>query len=368
MPHYRRTLVAVLAIWAGARLSLSAQTPPSSRVILLTLDGVRPTEFFGGMDSTVVAFRDSSGIGDSARVWRDYWRGTAQARRRAVMPYFWDSLAPAGLLVGDRSIGGHAVITNTQGFSAPGYLEILTGTAQPSVTSNDRIRYPFETLLQFARRKLGLSQMQVAAFTSWENFKDYVSSQPNDVYVNAGFDTVPEPFTTPMLARLATLQARALPEWDGSRLDAFTGGMALEYLRRHQPPLMYISFNDTDDFAHLRKYDRVLDAMHQADDFIRELWHTVQAMPAYRGRTTLIITTDHGRGLTPTSWTDHGRETVGSSEIWMAVIGPGTPADAGVGFTATQSQIAATVLTCLGLNPAEFSSVAALPLSGACRK
>lgn len=361
------TAIALVSCWPGSTLQ-SQSAVSGSRVILLTLDGVRPTEFFRGMDADVVAYPDSSGIGDSARVWREYWRDDPPARRRAVMPFFWDSLAPKATVVGDPAIGGHATITNIEGFSAPGYLEILTGTAQPTVTSNDMVRYPFETILQYARRKLGLGKMQVAAFTSWENFRTYVANRPDDIYVNAGFDTVPEPFTTPLLARLATLQARALPEWNGSRLDAFTGGMAIEYLRRHRPILMYISFNDTDDFAHLRKYDRVLDAMHQADDFIRELWHAVQSMPEYRGRTTLVITTDHGRGLTPTTWTDHGRETVGSSEIWMAVIGPGTAASPGARVTATQSQIAATVLTCLGLNPADFSAAAALPLSGVCGK
>ena len=359
----------MLAVCSGVHSPIHSQSSaPARRVILVTLDGVRPTEFFGGMDSTIVAFRDSSGIGDSAHIWRDYWRGTAEARRRAMMPFFWDSLAPRGMVMGNPATGGHATITNVQGFSAPGYLEILTGVGQPTVTSNDQVRYPFETILQFARRKLGLGAMQVAAFTSWENFRDYVSNQAGDVYVNAGFDTVPEPFTTPTLARLTTLQARAMPEWDGSRLDAFTGAMALEYLRQHRPPLMYVAFNDTDDFAHLRKYGRVLDALHQADDFIRELWQTVQSQPAYRGRTTLVITTDHGRGLTPTTWTDHGRETIGSTEIWMAIIGPGTPAGGGASLKVTQSQIAATVLTCLGLNPAEFSVAAGLPIPGACRK
>lgn len=361
-------LAALMAGLSGVWCPVHSQSsPPARSVILLTLAGVRPAEFFGGMDSTVVAFRDSSGIGDSARVWREYWRATPAERRRAVMPFFWDSLAPRGMVLGNSAEGGSATISNGEGFSAPGYLEILTGSAQPTVTSNDPVRYPFETVLQFARRKLRLGPMQVAAFTSWQNFTGYVSSRAGDVYVNAGFDTVPEAFNTPALARLTALQARALPPWDGSRLDAFTGGLALEYLRQHRPPLLYVAFNDTDDFAHLRKYGRVLDAMHAADRFIRDLWHTVQSLPAYRGRTTLVITTDHGRGLTPGNWTDHGRETVGSAGIWAVVIGPSTPAGAGAGLAISQSQIAATVLACLGLDAAEFSPTAGPPIPGACR-
>jgi hypothetical protein len=348
---------------------VAAQSPePAHKVILVTLDGVRPAEFFGGMDSSIAAFPDSSGIGDSARVWRTYWRPTWAERRRAVMPFFWDSLAPRGLVVGDRALGGRATITNSQGFSAPGYLEILTGRAQSDVTSNDPVRYPYETILQFARRRLRLGPMQVVTFASWENFRTYVSNRRGDVYVNAGFDTVPEQFNSPGLARLTALQTLALPAWEGSRLDAFTGGLALEFLRQHRPPVMFVSFNDTDDFAHLRKYERVLDAMRNADRFLGDLWHTLQSLPGYRGNTTLVITTDHGRGLTPGNWTDHGRETLGSAEIWLAVVGPTTPAGQGAGLNATQSQVAATVLRCLGLDPAEYSPEAAPPLPGACSR
>jgi hypothetical protein len=362
----KRTFLLLLALQPGGFRVAAQASPPRRTVILITLDGVRPTEFFGGMDSTIAAHRAESGIGDSARIWHAYWRETAIERRRAVMPFFWDSLAPMGMVVGDPTRGGRATISNAQGFSAPGYLEILTGRAQPEVTSNDPVRYPHETVLQFARRRLRLGRMQVVVFSSWENLRAFASSREGEVYVNAGFDTVPEPFRTPGLTRLTALQDRALPAWEGSRLDAFTGGLALEFLRQHRPQVMYVAFNDTDDFAHLRQYGRVLDAMHVADQFLRELWRTVQSVPYYRGHTTLVITTDHGRGRTPADWTDHGRETVGSTEIWFAVVGPRTQAGAGADLAATQAQAGATVLACLGLDPAEFSAVAAPPLPGAC--
>ena len=37
---------------------------------------------------------------------------------------------------------------------------------------------------------------------------------------------------------------------------------------------------------------------------------------------TLLITTDHGRGKDK-SWTSHGSLIRGSSETWLAMIGPG---------------------------------------------
>jgi len=364
MPVCRPAAAALVLALLPASLTAQAGSPRS--VVLVTIDGVRPAEFFGGMDPGIAASADASGIRDSAGVWQRYWRPDPVARRRAVMPFFWDSLAPRGLVLGDSAHGSRVRISNGQGFSAPGYVELLTGRAQPEVTSNRPVRYPHATVLQYARRALGLGPMQVATFASWSNLRYYAASVGGAVYVNAGFDTVPEPFTTPRLAELAALASTALPVWDDSRLDAFTAGEALEYLRRHRPRLLYVSFNDTDDFAHLRRYDRVLDAMRHADDFLRVLWGTLASLPEYRGRTTLVITTDHGRGLTPEQWPSHGRDTEGSQGIWLAVIGPSTAARGLGGGDATLAQVAATVLRCLGLDPAGFGEGAAPAVPGAC--
>ena len=349
---------------------LTAQAPSDRNVILVTLDGIRPTDFFGGMDSLVSADPDSSGIYDSLRVQRDYWRSTAEARRRALMPFLWDTLIPHGVVYGNVARGSRATITNPHGFSAPGYMEILTGRAQPDVTSNDAVRYSHKTVLEYVRQRLNLRARDVAVFGSWDNFRFYAASQPDAVFVNAGYDSLPTGIGTPEMRLLAHLQFRALAIWEGSRLDAFTGGMALAYVKQYQPRLTFIAFNDTDDFAHLRRYDRVLDAMHALDQFLGELWYTVQTLPAYRGRTTLIVTTDHGRGLTQTDWVDHGEGVPGSESIWMVLAGAGiTPqGEAANRPEVHQANVAATVLACLGLSVAEFSAEAAPAVPGSCAR
>lgn len=349
---------------------LLAQAPSDRNVILVTLDGIRPRDFFSGMDSLVSADPDSGGVYDSLRVQRDYWRRTPEERRSALMPFLWDTLIPRGVAYGNAARGSRATITNPHGFSAPGYMEILTGRAQPDVTSNDAVRYGHQTVLEYARRRLNLRTRDVAMFGSWDNFRFYATSQPDAVFVNAGYDSLPDGVGTSEMRLLAHLQFRALAIWEGSRLDAFTGGMALAYIRQYQPRLTFIAFNDTDDFAHLRRYDRVLDAMHALDQFLGELWYTVQTLPAYRGRTTLIVTTDHGRGLTKTDWVDHGEGVPGSESIWMVLAGAGISP---VGEAADrpevhQASVAATVLACLGLGVAEFSTEAAPAVQGSCSR
>ena len=125
--------------------------------------------------------------------------------------------------------------------------------------------------------------------------------------------------------------------------------------------------NMSDDFHfHADRYDRLLEYLHLADGWLRDLWVTLQADEHYRDRTTLIITTDHGRGQGPADWAEHDQTIPGSESIWVAVIGPDTPAlgDAVPRGTVHQGAVAATILELFGIDPDEFDRDAAPPLPG----
>jgi hypothetical protein len=115
-----------------------------------------------------------------------------------------------------------------------------------------------------------------------------------------------------------------------------------------------------------RRYDRLLDYLHLADRHLAELWATLQSMDGYRGRTTLIVTTDHGRGRTPQDWAEHDTGIEGSQDIWIAILGPDTPAQGEVADQpgVTQSDIAATMLQYLGLDHRDFSPDGGPPIPG----
>lgn len=55
---------------------------------------------------------------------------------------------------------------------------------------------------------------------------------------------------------------------------------------------------------------------------IEELWNYVQSDPFYKDQTTIIVTTDHGRG-NGNEWTDHNDEVKGSDEGFILLIGNG---------------------------------------------
>ena len=141
--------------------------------------------------------------------------------------------------------------------------------------------------------------------------------------------------------------------------------LAQAYLEKHHPRFLWLGLGQSDDWSHADRYDRLLDYLHLADRLIGELWSTLQADPAYRGKTSLVITTDHGRGLTPGNWIDHDATSPNSENIWLAVIGPDTPRRGELGPLPTvyQRDIAATVISLYGLDPARFNPRAGAPIA-----
>jgi len=334
-----------------------AQRPRTRNVVLVTLDGLRIQEMFGGMDEVVSRKEKTSWIYDLERARRLYWRDSPEERRLALWPNFWGRLAPLGIVLGDKDKGSRVQPRNPHLFSAPGYAEILTGQYQPDVVSNDVKRYPHPTVLQFVKRELGLGKRQVATIGSWEGFTTLSSSEAGAFFTNAGYETVPREIATPRMRELDRLQFEIMALWEVGRSDAVTFNLALEYLKTQRPRLLYIALGESDDWAHARRYDRLLDYIHVVDGFLATLWETLQSIDSYRGATTLILTTDHGRGVTPADWVEHDEGIEGSEDIWIAVIGPDTPprGDLAPYPTVHQADVTATLLRLLGLDPAKFN-------------
>jgi hypothetical protein len=151
---------------------------------------------------------------------------------------------------------------------------------------------------------------------------------------------------------------------DDDSFDSFTHQDLLNYLGTHSPRALFVGYGGTDDWAHEGKYDLVLQAAHQDDQHIEELWNTMQSNRAYHDKVTFIITTDHGRGSGLEQWKDHDKDVDGAENIWVAVIGPDTPP---LGEMAnvprvTQSEIAATIAALLGQDYRAAVPAAAPPL------
>jgi hypothetical protein len=134
----------------------------------------------------------------------------------------------------------------------------------------------------------------------------------------------------------------------------------MDHLARHRPRVLYLALGETDDWAHDGRYDRVLETYGRTDRFIKELWEWLQAQPDYRDRTSLLITTDHGRGRTPSDWRDHGEKVKQAGETWMAFVSPNWSRRGEWRGHApiTASQAAATLIAWMGGDWKQFSSAA----------
>lgn len=347
-----------VAIILLAATVAAAPVRKTDHVVLMTADGLRWQEVFRGIDPALMKEK-AAGMEDAAALRERLWRATPTERRAALMPWFWGTLAARGVVF------DNVRVTNAYRVSYPGYSEMLTGRAQDDVIrGNDPIRNPTPTVLEFVREKLKLAPPQVALFGSWETLGLIGASRRGAVYLNAGYEQPAPPATSARMLELGRLQFRVLEPDRTVRHDYVTFAMAVEYLKTVHPRLLHVALGETDDWAHLKRYDRVLDTIGEFDRCLGELWDYLQSDPEYRGRTTLIVATDHGRGSTTTDWSDHGKDVPGADRIWLAMLGPDTP-PTGIapGSPAVfQRDIAPTILELLGIDYREYRGVQGHPI------
>ena len=140
----------------------------TENIILITLDGMRWQEVFGGAESRLIS--DKKFVNDTTALKKLYWAETPGERREKLMPFFWQVIAKQGQLYGNRNLGNKVNTTNKMWFSYPGYNEILSGSADDErITSNDKIDNPNKNVLEFLNQQKGWKG-KVVAFTSWDNF------------------------------------------------------------------------------------------------------------------------------------------------------------------------------------------------------
>ena len=222
-------------------LSTAWGAPNERNIVLVTLDGVRTQELFGGLDEVIAGAPEAqSGIYEIDVTRKRYGGATAQMRREALMPFFWKTLAPAGMVLGNQALGSKVTVRNNQWFSYPGYSEILTGAPQPEVKSNDFVRYPHETVLEYVQRKLNLKSSEVAQIGSWDGFKYAASQKDGTFFMSGAYGLVPPELSTPEIDLLGRMRQQVIENWEESSNDALTFHIALRYLKQNKPRVLWL--------------------------------------------------------------------------------------------------------------------------------
>ena len=308
----RRTIVLFAVVYVFSVL-ISGSSPAqetsgrSENVVVVAIDGVRWQDVFG-------------------------------AGRDTLMPFLWSVVAKQGQLFGNRNAGSRMQVANRLSFSYPGYQEMLAGFVDPRIDKNEYGPNPNVTVLEWLNRQPALHG-RVAAFANWVVFDQILAQRDSSFVVRAG-------------------GLRGEETMD----DGEVHRLAMKHLAARAPRVLFIGYGETDTWAHSGNRARYLAALRDADRFLSEIWRAAQA-DSSRQNTTLIVTTDHGRGR-GRQWSSHGRRVRGANETWLAIIGPGVPALGERRNTSdvTTAQVASTIAAALGFDYKAAVSRAAAPI------
>ena len=339
----------LLALFIAFNFSGFAQTK-SENLIVITLDGARWQEVFMGMDSAI-ANNPAYNQDDSALIYTKYWSDNVNSRRKKLYPFIWSTIESQGQVWGNRNYSNHVNNANPFWFSFPGYSELLTGYVDTTINRNDHPGNPNESVLEFLNKKSAF-RGRVAAFAAWYAFDRILNEKRAGFPVFSAFDPVGGAYPNANEKLINAMNQDSYhPFNDQECLDVFTHYSAMEYLKTRKPRILYIAYGETDEWAHAKMYRSYLDAARQTDEWIKELWQWLQSQSQYKNKTTLFITTDHGRGdVVKSDWANHNNKVIGANEIWFAVMGPGISARGEIKSPAKiyQEQFAQTLALTLG--------------------
>jgi hypothetical protein len=339
------SLLAVLAAAPAGVGSLAAEAwdprpepaePPP--VILITVDGVRPQEVFRGIDAELA--------------------GEPVAGPQPLLPRLQARAAREGFLTGDADAADPFPIGNPAACSLPGYQVILAGR-DLGCRDNDCGPLPVESVLERASRELGLGAREVAAFASWPGIALALERSPGSLTVNVGFAPFQAPFAPwdEATEALGREQVEDRPPWPNRR-DRYTWALALRYLERFHPRVLYVGLGDPDEWAHLGEYRAYAGSVADLDERLEALFASLAGLGGYGAGASVLVTTDHGRGL-GAGWENHGPADPGSERAWLFASTPATrarpaTADAPVGRGRyDQRSIRPTLEALLGLAPCD---------------
>jgi hypothetical protein len=316
-PRLKQLTRAALGLAAFALASSVLATPRLSpkpspaaaehrvQVVLVTLDGARYQEIFGGVDAELAR---AHGLADTERV-----------DAGALMPELHALMTRHGSALGAPSRGAPILASGPDFVSLPGYSEIFTGRRVTGCRDNGCRGTDAASVVDQLAAEPGTN---VAVVTSWPDIAR-VATSTTQVLVSAGRHggATRTRFERSDGAGLALRRAEPEPPWPGQgdfRRDRFTAELALAYLREAKPGFLFVGLGETDEFAHQGNYPGYLAALREADRYLGELWRELEAARSRGVRTALVVTADHGRAA---GFRDHGRAFPESARVWLVAAG-----------------------------------------------
>ena len=306
-----RSWAILLSLTLAAAARPAAQVP-ARNVVVITLDGLRWQEVFTGADRD---YFKKGKDGEPGAAEKRFWRETPAERRATLMPFIWSTIAKQGQIFGDPTRAAVAHVTNGLKFSYPGYNEMLSGRRRPAHRQQRQGAQSQRHRARVAQRRARASR--AASPRSARGTCSPSSSTPSrsGLPVGSGLRAGAGAERPTASAVINELAADLPPYWDYGTFDAPIVYAALEYAedvasRACSTSCSAKATSGRTPGATISTSTR----RSRADRFIRRLWETLQSMPEYADKTTLLVTTDHGRGATTADWNDHGTQGAGRGE------------------------------------------------------
>jgi hypothetical protein len=346
---------------------LSQSRFKTKNIFIITIDGFRWQEVYTGADPALIANRKF--VEDTSLMRQIYWDADPVVRRSKLLPFFWNVIAEKGQLYGNRLFDNKVNVKNIYKISYPGYSEILTGQTDPRIILNLPKNNNNINILEYLNNEKEYKG-KVVAFSSWNMFPYILNEERSRLAINSGYEMIAETNSDSAFQFINDVQDH-IAHKTNTRYDWLTFLNAKEYIDQNHPRVIFLGFGETDHFAHQARYDMYLQHAAAIDKMISDLWYYVQTNPFYKDQTTFIITTDHGRGKSPSSWFTHLFFVGGSGQTWIAMLGPDIiPAgEMKNNQQIYQKQLAPTIAFLLGQNfkAAQWSKPILLPSVGESR-
>ena len=246
----------------------------TKNIIFITFDGLRWEEVFYGADSLLI--HSEKYTKDQSQILKDYWNSSYRIRREKLMPFFWNTIINQGQLYGNVRNGSIATLENPYLFSYPGYSEMLVGYVDLTRNSNNKENNPNITVLEYIHNQPGYNN-KVAAFCSWDVFDFIINEKRSGIYVSAGMESYGKGRNNPKIGLLNEIMLQIPVPWKSVRYDAITHNFAKTYLEEERPKLLYIAYDETDEYAHEGKYDQYLIAANRLDKY--DIYVSIEPCP-----------------------------------------------------------------------------------------
>ena len=228
------------------------------------------------------------------------WEETGGNTMHQYQPFLYDSLKQEGCLFSKFYNFGAT-------FTVPGHVAISTGAYEN--VANNGLQLPSNPgFLQLFTKKYNLSANKAWLVTSkdkLEVIKNCTDSNWNNNFICSSDCGV---------NGLGT----------GYRDDSTTFQRAMNVLNIHHPTVLFIQLREPDFSGHANNWPAYLEGIKAGDRYAWLIWKQLQNDDFYKGKTTFIVTNDHGRHPDGTldGFVSHGDGCLGCRHINLFVAGP----------------------------------------------